>query len=291
MATGILYTQAQVTDAQLRAQVAMYEVSQSIENGFYYIYSPVYQTYKALQYDIYTLFNVIGNEVGFVSFDSTPTTYEFQFYDLVGSLINKTKQFDVFGQFGGVLNPNAQIPGQIIVTVPVVQNYNSGTIPFSTSGTFVLNYSGYASLYGNNPTLAIYTIQGGIEQEDEQTAPIITRTGAGINSPISTITLDYPIPTVGYILIGGFVPCAAGGGGSGGGGGSVPFNFTEVDLLFDAGTAQWYLPLSLPVGKNPFYVSVNGESISTTYDTNFTPTRLYSFADNTVPQIIVVNVL
>lgn len=189
------------------------------------------------------------------------------------------------------VSPGYVVPGQTTITVAVVQNYNSGTIPFSTSGTFVLNYSGYASLYGNNPTLAIYTIQGGIEQEDEQTAPIITRTGAGISAPISTITLDYPVPTVGYILIGGFVPGTAGGGGSGGGGGSVPFNFTEADLLFDAGTAQWYLPLSLPVGKNPFYVSVNGESISTTFDTNFTPTRLYSFADNTVPQAIIVNVL
>lgn len=205
-------------------------------------------------------------------------------YDCLNSIIGVP--------INATFNPNFIIPGQTIITVPLIANYNSSTIPFSTSGTFVLSYSGYAALYGNNPTLAIYTIQGGIEQEDEQTAPIITRTGAGISAPISTITLEYPVPTVGYILIGGFAPGAAGGGGSGGGGGgSVPFNFTEADLLFDAGTAQWYLPLSIPVGKNPIYVTVNGESISTTFDMNFTPTRLYSFADSGTPQTIVVNVL
>lgn len=114
---AILYTQAQVNTAQLRAQVAMYEISQSIENGFYYLYSPVYQTYKDLQYDIYTLFNVISNETSFVTYSSNPTTYESQFYELVGSLINKTKQFDVYGQFGGTTNPNYQPPAGTIINV------------------------------------------------------------------------------------------------------------------------------------------------------------------------------
>ena len=114
---AILYTEAQVENAQLRAQVAMYEISQNIENGFYYLGNPVYQTYKALQYDIYCLFNTIGNEIGFVTFNPTPTTYEYSFYELVGSMINKIKQFDVYGQFGGTVNPNYQPPsGDIIVS-------------------------------------------------------------------------------------------------------------------------------------------------------------------------------
>ena len=123
--TGILYTQAQVTNAQLRAQVAMYLISQQIENGFYYFYNPVYQTYKALQYDIYTLFNVIGNENGFISYSPTPTSYEMKFYDLVGSLINKIKQFDVYGAFGGSQNPNYQPPAGTVIII----NPGGGGIP------------------------------------------------------------------------------------------------------------------------------------------------------------------
>lgn len=114
---AILYTEAQVENAQLRAQIAMYEISQNIENGFYYMYSPVYQTYKTLQYDIYILFNIIGNENPYVTYNSTPSTYEYQFYELVGSLINKTKQFDVLGQFGGDVNPNYQPPAGTVVVV------------------------------------------------------------------------------------------------------------------------------------------------------------------------------
>lgn len=118
---AILYTEAQVENAQLRALVAMYEISQKIQNGFYYFYSPIYKTYKTLQYDIYTLYDVISHENPYVTYNPTPTTYESQFYELVGSLINKTKQFDVFGQFGGAVNPNYQS-----ATVPVVINDTSG---------------------------------------------------------------------------------------------------------------------------------------------------------------------
>lgn len=117
---AILYTRAQVNAAQLRAQVAMYEISQAIENGFYYFYNPVYQTYKALQYDIYTLFTTINNESTYVTYASTPSIYEYNFYELVGSLINKTKQFDVYGQFGGSVNPNYQPPAGTVINTPSV---------------------------------------------------------------------------------------------------------------------------------------------------------------------------
>lgn len=194
---AILYTEAQVENAQLRAQIAMYEISQNIENGFYYMYSPVYQTYKTLQYDIYILFNIIGNENQFVTYNSTPTTYEYSFYELVGSMINKIKQFDVYGQFGGTVNPNYQPP--------------SGEI----------------------------------------------------------------------IIIGGFAPTI--------------ITKTQADLV-DAGGGNWFLPfldnseVALPSGVIPVSVVVNGVSFTFTFDTTFTPPRIFGFGNNDV-QVIVVTAI
>lgn len=102
-----LYTLAQVQDAQLRALVGMALISDNIQSGFYY-FTPTYGTYKNLQYDIYTLYSTVTNELGFITFSSNPTAYEYQFYDIVGSLINKTKQVDVFGKYGGSINPYYQ---------------------------------------------------------------------------------------------------------------------------------------------------------------------------------------
>lgn len=114
---AILYTEAQVENALLRAMVAMYEISETIQSGFYYMYSPQYATYKTLQYDIYVLFTVIADENPYCTYSPNPSVYEAQFYQLVGSLINKTKQFDVFGQFGGTVNPNYQSNGSVTIVV------------------------------------------------------------------------------------------------------------------------------------------------------------------------------
>jgi len=204
---AILYTQAQVNAAQLRAQVAMYEISQSIENGFLYFGNSVYQTYKDLQYDIYTLFNVIGNEEQFVTFSPTPSAYENYFYELVGSLINKTKQFDVYGQFGGNTNPNAQIPGTVINIVNAGSVINSTETPFTNQTTITLSYNtSLANRYGKTPMICqIYVSDGaGGFNPDFGTAPDITYVVA--NDPTSgfaSVTWGYGVSTTGYIYLSG----------------------------------------------------------------------------------------
>lgn len=76
------------------------------------------------------------------------------------------------------------------------------------------------------------------------------------------------------------------------------FFYTEVDLL-DSGGGNWYLPLinkaagntPLPGNYRPVLLTVNGTSFTPTYDTNFSPTRLYGFASNIGPQVIVVTIV
>lgn len=194
----------------------------------------------------------------------------------------------------GAINPNAQQPGQTVITIPVLIGYNKNTIPFNKPigvTNFVLsNYNTtYKMLYGNNPDpLSIYTIQGGIEQLDEQTAPIIDRIDpSNINSDINDITWEYgsDIAVIGYVLIGGVAP--AGSGTPSGSGGAIPFTYTEADLIFD-GTAQaWYLPLTLPLGYVVTYASSNGVSIGNQFNQNYTPNRLYGFANNATQSILV----
>ena len=105
-----LYTQTDVNNVLLRAQVAMELTSQRIGSEFMYFNTQVYNTFKDLQYDIYTLFNVITNENPFVTYASTPSTYEGKFYKLVGALINKLRFVDNMGAFSGGINPNYQSP-------------------------------------------------------------------------------------------------------------------------------------------------------------------------------------
>ncbi len=153
---AILYTQAQVDNAKLRAQVAMYDISRSIENGFYYLGSSVYQTYKDLQYDIYILLDIISNEEPFVTFNPSPTTYETSFYELVGSMINKTKQFDVYGVFGGSTNPNYQPPTNTIV----VPGGTSGqVIEFTINAGEPIPFE-YAYTLSEQPDVSFYISNG-----------------------------------------------------------------------------------------------------------------------------------
>ena len=173
---AILYTQSQVNNALLRGQVAMYVISENIEDGFMYFYPQQYALYKALQYDIYTLFNVVYNESSFVTYASMPTLYEYMFYEVVGSLINKTKQVDVFGEFGGTTNSNYQAPGTIIVvptppgifaiefsipagsTWPFPYPYTQSTQPDVT----YLIPDGSGGLTGNGTSRMYYDLIGGV---------------------------------------------------------------------------------------------------------------------------------
>lgn len=206
---AILYTQAQVNNAQLRAQVAMYIISQNIENGFYYLGSPVYQTYKTLQYSIYVLFNIIGNEEQFVTFNPNPTPYEYSFYELVGSLINKTKQFDVYGLFGGNTNPNYQPPnGTIINVINQGSIVNETIIPFTAQTTIELAYynTTYAQRFGSTPLVCQIYVDNGSDPAypDTETAPAILHVINGDpSSGLLSITWTYPEITTGYILLSG----------------------------------------------------------------------------------------
>lgn len=210
--------------------------------------------------------------------------------------------YDRINQFVGIpynatVDPNFQSPGTIINFSGVLVGYNKNTIPFTTtsgSPAFVLSSynTTYKFLYGNNPDpLSIYLTPGGAEFLDEQTAPIIVRVNpSDINSDILSITWPFATAQTGYVLIGGVAPAASSSpSGGGGSGGSIPFTYSENDLLQD-GNGAWYLPLSLPGGYFVVYASSNGTSIGNALDENFTPARLYNFTDNS-PQVIKVNIM
>lgn len=185
---AILYTSEQVEKAQERAVIALVLISEKIQNGFYYFYSPVYNTYKDLQYDIYTLHNVIANENPYVTYNSTPTQYEYQFYELVGSMINKTKAFDAFGQYGGVQNPNYQSPDVTVIVQNPIGYIAWMDIPwasFSTDGSVDGGRNTYydTSLAGINPALQLATsllLQLGIDYDLIPTGGFILRAGGGL---------------------------------------------------------------------------------------------------------------
>lgn len=206
MASNI-YTKPQVDNALLRAQVAMYLISKKIQDSFYYFNNPIYINYKDLQNDIYTLFIVLTYQEPFVTFDSTPTTFEGQYYNLVGSMINKTKQVDVFGVFGSTLNPNFQ--STVSIVVDIVNNITASAIriPFTSLTIVTLsNYQAtYSVVYGNFPDISIWTDNGdGSYTQDTATVPTVVNLGGDINVPDS-YTWTYAIPTSGYIQLNGFI--------------------------------------------------------------------------------------
>lgn len=184
---------------------------------------------------------------------------------------------------GIVLDPNAQIPGTTIVTIPVLQNLNNDQLPINTTNDnpqFILSnyHANYYPLYGNNPFLAPYINAGGFNTGDEQTPPIITRVDP--NDPSSDITqilFDYPVATLGYLNISGIGNISTGSPSSGGGVVPITFTYTQADLLLD-NFGGYYLQLVLPGTKRPYYASLNGISISINYDKN--TQRFSGFANN-----------
>lgn len=195
---------------------------------------------------------------------------------------------------GGDIDPNAQGGGVVVVTIPVLQNFNNDQLLINTtsdSPQFILsNYpTNYKQLYGNNPILAPYITAGGFNTGDEQTPPIITRVDP--NDPESDITqilYDYGVATFGYLNISGIGSVSSGTPSGGGGIVPITFNFTEADLLLDS-FGGYYLNLVLPGTKKPFYASDNGTSIPLNYDAN--SGRFSGFANNTVPQVIQISLM
>lgn len=118
------------------------------------------------------------------------------------------------------LDPTVQLPGQTVVTVSVLQNWNNGQIPINTSSGspqfLISNYNiTYKDRYGNNPILAPYITAGGFNTGDEQTPPVITRVNPNDpTSDILSILYDYPVATLGYLNIWGSGGSTVGTGGN-----------------------------------------------------------------------------
>lgn len=189
---------------------------------------------------------------------------------------------------GIVFDPNAQLPNTTIINNNnfVGTNVVRGIIPFTNQNPVqLLNYNTtYKQLYGNNLITLDIFLNG--YTEDEQTPPTIVY--AISNDPttdIISITWDYPAPVSGYILIAGVVPIS--GTPAAGGGGSVTFTFTEANLV-DDGNGGFYLPMMLPTGKRPSYTESNNVEIKANYNNNYSPGRLYGFANNLTQTITVL---
>lgn len=235
MAVINLYTAAQVQNALLRGQVALLLISQKIQSNFLYFNNKQYSTFKDLQYDIYCLWIVCTQEFSYVDFVDSPSEYVYQYFELVGALIEKTKQVDVFGAYGGATNPNYVPPagGTVVVINPsgALNFVKSNNIPFNTDVITLANWQTlYAPLYGQNPSIEIFTVQGGVDQKDTQTAPIYTYSTPGDESTLlQSISWSYPFTTEGYYTISGVVP---GSSGSGSGSSStyiiVPFGSPNI---------------------------------------------------------------
>jgi hypothetical protein len=125
MAVINLYTQAQVQQSLQRGLVSLLLISQKIQSDFLFFNTSIYNTYKNLQYDIYQIYTAVNNEQGFINYGELPNPYEENFYQLVGALVKKTKTIDVFGAYGGSLNPNYQAPNVIIdITLPELATFD-----------------------------------------------------------------------------------------------------------------------------------------------------------------------
>lgn len=200
---------------------------------------------------------------------------------------------DFVGIYGaGAIDPNAQGGGVVVVTTPVLQNFNSDKIPFATTDLnpqlILANYNlNYLALYGNNPDLAVYITSSDFTQ-DEQTPPTITYATPGDEtSNITQILWDFPLGTTGYLQISGIGSTST---GTPTGGGVVPimFTYTQADLLLD-GFGGYYLPLVLPGTRKPFYASINGDSIPLNYSAS--TSRFNGFANNLPTQVIQISLM
>ncbi len=195
---------------------------------------------------------------------------------------------------GGPIDPNAQIPGTTVVTVPVLQNFNSDKIPFATTSDnpqlILANYNlNYLPLYGNSPELDIF-ITTDDYTGDLQTPPTLSYQIPGDEtSNITQILWDYGVATSGYLQISGIGLLSS--GTPSGGGGVVPITFTydQDDLVYDPVLDQYYLPLILPGSRKPFYASLNGDSLPINYSSS--TGRFNGFANNLPTQVIQISLM
>lgn len=205
------------------------------------------------------------------------------------------------GGFGAPYNVDSevQIPGTTVITIPVVSNFNESRIDFvTTDGSPVLtlqNYNtNYKVLYGNSPSLALYTKQPDDANPGEfvwpqnlQTPAIITYQDDDPTKDILSIQWQFPLGIVGYINISGLGTISTGNTG-GVGAKPITLSYTQADLIYDADLDQWYLPLLLPGTAKPYYATLNSKTIAIDYDE--ISKRMGGFQNNNTA-IIRVNVI
>lgn len=205
------------------------------------------------------------------------------------------------GGFGAPYNidPEVQIPGTTVLTVPVVSNFNESRIDFvTTDGSPVLNLANYnvnyKTLYGNSPSLALYTKQPDDANPGEfvwpqnlQTPAIITYQDDDSTKDILSIQWQFPFGTVGYINISGLGTISTGNTG-GVGAKPIVLSYTQDDLVYNADIDQYQLPILLPGTAKPYYMTVNNETQAISY--NEVSKRVSGFQNNDAA-VIKINVI
>lgn len=183
-----------------------------------------------------------------------------QDYSSVASVDIYNQLLDIGSTWTGgiVFDPNYQNPTSPIVIVQggAFGYVKSPNIPFNTNHVILNNWQTvYAPLYGQNPTIEIFTDQGGVDQKDTQSAPIYNYATPGDESTLlQSIEWTYPFTTLGYYTISGVVPGATAGGGTGSG--SALFIFvlsTNPNISYDGDGNFVYTDPRL-VGKSGYFI-------------------------------------
>lgn len=167
---------------------------------------------------------------------------------------------------GIAVDPAAQPPGNIIVITSTAGFgfVKSDPIAFSGTGPTTVTLANWPTAYapdwGLNPTIEIFTDQGGVDQKDTQTQPIYNYLVAGDqNTPLQSITWSYPNAVNGYFTISGIIPATGNTGGGGSGVSSSYFLIYANDpkITYDVDNNFVYTNPNKLIGKSGYYVRVS----------------------------------
>lgn len=177
-----------------------------------------------------------------------------QLYDCLNTLIG-------FDTTVNNLDPNFQTPTSPIIVVQAgafgyVQSLN---IVFAgVTGITLANWqTNYAAIYGQNPTIELWTTQGTVNQEDTQTQPIYNYSTPGDpTSVLQSIAWTYPIATSGYYVIKGTVATSTSGGGTIGGGTTYFYILPTSPGISIDGSGNFVYTDPRLIGKSGYYIYV-----------------------------------
>jgi len=113
-----VYSIPQIVEILARAERSLLIISERIRDNFLYLYNPEYGYFKDLQYDIYTLFKTIGQEINYTPYDS-------DFYPLVNVLISKCEMVDAYNSQYNTINPNYSNINDNIITITIITDFNT----------------------------------------------------------------------------------------------------------------------------------------------------------------------